>query len=424
MASVYFAVHRNGTRAAIKMLHPDLSADQAILDRFLREGYLANKVEHPGAVRVLDEDIAEDGSAFLVMELLDGRSLDKIVEERPLPIGEALRITRLALDVLAAAHERGIVHRDIKPENLFITSDGQVKILDFGIARLREHQTQASGGGTLGGMVLGTPAFMPPEQARGRWQEVDGQSDVWALGATVYTLLSGRKVRDAETVNEELMLAMSTPPMPIASLMPGLPPAVAQVVDGALAFDKMQRWPSARAMQEAVRAAEASLGAREADTVFTPSGLVPPRPVVVTPQPTGLGGSGRPPVSKPTGPATPVLGKTPDPKTLRVAPPASPKRNAATIGVVALGALAALGFIVTGFVGGRAPKAAAVAESAPVSTPPPPTSEPEAPPIATPSASATVSASASASARVAAPSAPATTRKARKPSDPLDMGRY
>src|SRR5262249_14176759 len=153
--TVYFAVHRNGTRAAIKMLHPDLSADRAILERFLREGYLANKVEHPGAVHVLDEDVAEDGSAFLVMELLEGKSLDKIVEERPLPIGEALRVTRLALEVLAAAHERGIVHRDIKPENVFITSTGDVKILDFGIARLREHQTHGgAGGGTLGGMVL------------------------------------------------------------------------------------------------------------------------------------------------------------------------------------------------------------------------------------------------------------------------------
>jgi len=424
MATVYFAVHRNGTRAAIKMLHPDLSADRAILERFLREGYLANKVEHAGAVRVLDEDIAEDGSAFLVMELLDGRSLDKIVEERPLPIGEALRITRLALDVLAAAHERGIVHRDIKPENVFVTSDGQVKILDFGIARLREHQTHGPGGGTLGGMVLGTPAFTPPEQARGRWQDVDGQSDVWAIGATLYTLLSGRKVRDAETVNEELMLAMSTPPVPIASLVPGLPPAVAQVVDGALAFDKTQRWPSARAMQEAVRAAETALGAREADTVFTPSGLVPPRPVVVTPQPTGLGGGGpRRPISQRTGPATPVLGVTPDPKTVRSGPPAlrSPRRSATTIALVALGAAVGLGFIVAGFASGRAPKAAAVADSA--TAPPLPPPEPEASLTASASVPLTP-ASASASAPVVTPSAPATTRKPRKPSDPLDMGRY
>jgi serine/threonine-protein kinase len=428
MASVYFAVHRNGTRAAIKMLHPELSADQSILERFLREGYLANKVEHPGAVRVLDEDIAEDGSAFLVMELLEGRSLDKIVEERPLPIGEALRITRLALDVLATAHERGIVHRDIKPENVFITEGGQVKILDFGIARLREHQTQGPGGGTLGGMVLGTPAFMPPEQARGRWQDVDGQSDVWAIGATLYTLLSGRKVRDAETVNEELMLAMSTPPVPIASLVPGLPPAVAQVVDGALAFDKTQRWPSARAMQEAVCGAERALGEREVHTVLTPSGLVPPRPVVVTPQSTHRDGDRpRRPISQRTGPATPVHGVTPDPKTVRTGAPASlrsPRRSAATIAAVALGASAGLAFIVAGIVGGRTSKVAAVADSA--MAPPPPSPAPEA--SATASAAVPVpvlvSASPSASAPAAVPAVPASSRKLRRPADPLDMGRY
>ena len=169
MATVYLASHRNGSRAAIKMLHPSLNVDAQTLQRFLREGYAANKVDHPGAVRVIDDDTSEDGSAFLVMELLEGASLDQLVRDRPMPLGEALRVTRLALEVLMSAHAHGIVHRDIKPENIFVTKDGTVKILDFGIARLREQAGGGTSGSTLGGMVLGTPAFMPPEQARGRW---------------------------------------------------------------------------------------------------------------------------------------------------------------------------------------------------------------------------------------------------------------
>ena len=141
MASVYAATHRNGLRGAVKLLHPELCVQGEVKERFLREGYVANKVDHPGAVRVLDNDVAEDGSVFLVMELLDGETIDARVEARPgrrLEVGEVLAIADDVLDVLATAHDSGIVHRDLKPENLFITRTGQVKILDFGIARLRE----------------------------------------------------------------------------------------------------------------------------------------------------------------------------------------------------------------------------------------------------------------------------------------------
>src|SRR3954468_5534820 len=139
MAAVYEGTHRNGKRGAIKMLHLELSADGEARARFLQEGYMANKVGHPGAVSVLDDDTEEDVSVFLVMELLRGRSVGDLAESRPgerLRVGESLRLIDQMLDVLIAAHGQGIVHRDLKPENLFLTDDGTLKVLDFGLARV------------------------------------------------------------------------------------------------------------------------------------------------------------------------------------------------------------------------------------------------------------------------------------------------
>src|SRR5262249_15491612 len=157
----------------------------AAVERFLREGYVANKVKHPGVVAVLDEDRAEDGVPFLVMELLEGETwAQRLVREARVPWTDAFHIADGMLDALVAAHAAGIVHRDLKPENVFLTREGAVKLLDFGIARLDElHPSRV---GTEIGITMGTPGFMPPEQARGRWDEVDARSDLWAVGATVF----------------------------------------------------------------------------------------------------------------------------------------------------------------------------------------------------------------------------------------------
>ena len=158
MAAVYAATHRNGKRVAVKVLHFELSADPIDRARFLREGYIANRIGHPAVPSVLDDDVAEDGSFFLVMDLLEGQSvLDRWSERNgPLPTTDVLIIADRVLDVLAAAHAQGIVHRDLKPENLFITRDGKVKVLDFGIARLRELNPSAS---ISGSATVGTPAW-------------------------------------------------------------------------------------------------------------------------------------------------------------------------------------------------------------------------------------------------------------------------
>jgi serine/threonine-protein kinase len=256
MAAVYSATHRNGHRWAVKMLLPSLNERADIVRRFCKEGYVANEVNHPGAVTIVDDDVTEDGAHFLVMELLDGESLDRVLRRNAagLAPAEVTRITHEVLDVLAAAHERAIVHRDIKPENLFVLQDGRVKLLDFGIARLRYAQTLSAR--TEHGGTMGTPAYMPPEQARGHWDEVDAQSDLWSLGATMFAALTGRGLRIAPTPNEELLLAMTEPAPPLHSVAPAVPLALSDIVDRALAFDKRSRWPGAREMQAALRAVQ------------------------------------------------------------------------------------------------------------------------------------------------------------------------
>jgi eukaryotic-like serine/threonine-protein kinase len=259
MASVYAATHRNKKRAAVKMLHAEYSSDRAMRERFLREGYLANSVGHRGVVTVDDDDIAEDGAAFLVMELLEGETLEQRWRRKGqrLPLEEALAVADQVLDALAVAHERGVVHRDLKPENLFLTRERVVKLLDFGIGRLKELQAVPTN--TVSGAAMGTPAFMAPEQARGRWEEVDGQTDLWALGATLFTLLTGQYVHEAEALNELLALAATRPARLIQRVRPDLPDAAASLIDRSLAFDKSQRFADARAMQAEVRRVYAAL---------------------------------------------------------------------------------------------------------------------------------------------------------------------
>ena len=255
MAAVYLGVHRNGNRVAVKMLHPEMSLDADVRERFLREGYVANKVDHPCAVRVLDDDVALDGSVFLVMELLAGESLESRWQSagRRLPPAEVAVYAHQLLDALSAAHEKSIVHRDIKPDNVFVLPDGAIKVLDFGIARLREASHTAH---TRTGRAMGTPAFMPPEQARGLKQHIDGQTDVWAVGATMFTVLSGQYVHEgARSMEEMLILTATHAARPLASVAPHVPAPICAVVDRALRFDKADRWASARDMQQALEGA-------------------------------------------------------------------------------------------------------------------------------------------------------------------------
>ena len=205
---------------------------------------------------------------FLVLELLVGESLDTRLERSGgrLDVEEALRLIDQLLSTLVAAHDKGIIHRDIKPENLFLTREGQLKLLDFGIARARD----ASGASaTRTGSTMGTPAFMPPEQALGRTREIGPASDLWAVGATLFTLISGRVVHDGETANEILVAAATRQAPSLGAVAPWVAPDVVAVVDQALAFQAAQRWPSAVAMQHALRVAYRGLS-------WSPSSSAPP----------------------------------------------------------------------------------------------------------------------------------------------------
>jgi serine/threonine protein kinase len=282
MAAVYAGRHRNGARAAVKVLHSDLSRHPEIRERFLREGYAANSVEHPGAVKVLDDDVVvggpDAGTAYLVMELLEGESLQEHLERgHLLSEREFLAVAESVLEVLEVAHARGVVHRDLKPENLFLLSghDEQgsgavrVKVLDFGLARLLQGQAITSYG-----LALGTPSFMSPEQAAGRIDEIDGRTDLFALAATGFRLRAGRRIH--EGINPvELVTKMANVAAPrIRTLAPEVSGAFARVIDRALEFRREDRYENAAAMRADVRRAitEIDAGVTATMPAFHPSG--------------------------------------------------------------------------------------------------------------------------------------------------------
>lgn len=310
MASVYAATHRNGHRVAIKILHPAMSLTSSVQERFLREGYTANNVDHAGIARIVDDDQTEDGDAFLVMELLNGETLDTRWRRLGgrLPLGESLAVAHALLDVLEAAHQSGVLHRDIKPENIFLTDKGQLKLLDFGIARMRETNPSAPSV-TRTGATLGTPAFMSPEQARGRSREIDGRSDVWAVGATLFTLLTSRFVHPGETPNEVLIKTATESATPLSSLREDLSPAVCHLVDRALAFQTDERWPSAAAMRDAI----ADLARSEQIELVLPFGDASARPASL-PDFSGATVESAPPCG-------PVAEPTPGPAQFSLPPP-------------------------------------------------------------------------------------------------------
>lgn len=274
MAAVYQATHRNGKKVAIKMLHPFIATHADVRERFLREGYVANQVEHPGAVSILDDDITADGAPFLVMELLEGESLDAWMarSNEVIPVGDVLAVADQVLDVLTAFHTVNVIHRDIKPGNLFITKSGVVKVLDFGLARLRD--PRVSGAPTATGIVLGTASYMPPEQAQGKSDLVDARSDVFAVGAVMFRALTGRAIHEGRTPTDRLFQAMKERAPSLGTIAPHMPMWVVGVVDKALAFDKKDRFASAADMRVAVRSTFAQLK-EEALRVRAPAGSAP-----------------------------------------------------------------------------------------------------------------------------------------------------
>jgi serine/threonine-protein kinase len=260
MAAVYAVTHRNGARAALKILHPTLCTDPAVCERFLGEGYLANSVKHPGIVRVLDDGVTDDGCVFLTMDLLEGLTLEDHRQKRgmKIPIVEALDLGDKLMDVLSAVHTAGIIHRDLKPQNVFVCDDGVLKLLDFGVARVFDRTSQSKL--SMFGLVLGTPSFMSPEQALGSRDKVDHRSDIWSFGATLFTALTGETVHLGANVQAKLLAAATVKARSIAMVMPSLPAGIAAAIDMSLRFKKEDRWQSVDVMRRAFREARDNAG--------------------------------------------------------------------------------------------------------------------------------------------------------------------
>ena len=259
MASVFLGRRADGCVAAIKVLHPYLLGISELRKRFLREGPIGSALAAVGPLceglpQVYESGESEDGAAFLAMELLDGETVfDRMARKGVLPAEEVLRIAHKVLDVLVVAHAFGIVHRDLKPENLHVGRDARIKVLDFGIARVESLPEGTAElpekTATKAGVALGSYEYMAPEQAMGKNQEIDGRTDLFALGSTMFRLLGGRYVH-GELEGPLLLIAAATRPAPpLASIAPAVPALVCAVVDRALAFDKDARYPDAATMR-------------------------------------------------------------------------------------------------------------------------------------------------------------------------------
>jgi eukaryotic-like serine/threonine-protein kinase len=280
MAAVYAATHKMGRQDAIKILHPHVAVSKELRARFEQEAMAISKLNHPGTVRVIDIDTTDDGRPFMVMELLDGESLGERAARSLPEAREVLRIMDRVLDVLAAAHDLGVVHRDIKLDNLFLARDGRVVVLDFGIARMRQG---GQGIQTRTGAMLGTTSYMSPEQIQGR--NVDGRADLFAVGACMFRLLAGRRLHDAES-DAELLIKMGTLPAPaLLAVAPQIDPSVAAIVDRALAFDAAARFSDARAMQHDIRVA---LGGEAPRSLGAPTSAAAPVSVAAVSAPQAL----------------------------------------------------------------------------------------------------------------------------------------
>jgi len=249
MGAVYLAHHPGLNRAvAIKVLPGDLASNPEFRERFFREARLAARLEHPNVVQV--HDVGEElGVHYIAMQYVEGKSVDAILKDKKkLALNEALAITKRIAVALSAAAKLGIVHRDIKPHNILISKDGVVKVADFGLAKDEDSNRSISEPGT----IMGTPYYMPPEQAKG--EKVDHRGDIYSLGATLYHMLSGRRLFDGGTPVSIVMKQINEAPTPIREIEPSIPEPVAAILAKMLEKDPAQRFATAEELVKALDA--------------------------------------------------------------------------------------------------------------------------------------------------------------------------
>jgi serine/threonine-protein kinase len=246
MAAVYVAEHNVVQhRVAIKVVHPRHLDNPRMTQRFLNEARAVAAIRHPGIVEFYDFGRADDGRAYIVMELLTGETLQARLVDGPIPVSHALAFGRQMASALRAAHDRAIVHRDLKPANVFLVPDPDVpfgeraKILDFGIAKRTEDREEITGTG----MLIGTPAHMSPEQCRGD-KDIDGRADVYALGVLLYHMVTGKLPYDGEGTGEIVSRHLYEEIPRATRVNPDVPAKVSEVISKCMAKDRGRRFQS------------------------------------------------------------------------------------------------------------------------------------------------------------------------------------
>jgi serine/threonine-protein kinase len=254
-------IHR---RAAVKVLHTELARDAELVRRFLNEARAASAIQHPNIIDVLDAGGTADGAPYILMEFLEGVSLQKRLADRGrLDLPQALDIANQAGSALAAAHAAGIVHRDLKPENLFLVPDTRapggerVKVLDFGIAKIKQGSSSGGTVQTKSGIIMGSPAYMSPEQCKDS-ADVDLRSDVYSFATILYEMLAGRTPHVAATGTEMLVMHLTETPRPVRQLAPDAPAHVEAAIMRGLARARDDRFESIPAFLGALQGSVAS----------------------------------------------------------------------------------------------------------------------------------------------------------------------
>ena len=371
MGCVYMGVHPGiGSRVAIKFLHPEFSHDEKIVDRFFNEARAVNVIGHDNILKILDLNVTEDHRHYFVMEFLHGRPLQALLKHNvSVPLDVAGPILLQICEALEAAHKRGIVHRDLKPDNVYlITMKGKknfVKVVDFGIARMTD-DAGISTGKTQTGMVMGTPAYMSPEQGSGASNKIDGRSDIYSLGVMMFQLATGRLPFPGSNFGEVLIGHLQVPPPPPRSLNPLVPEAYEPLILKCLQKKQEDRYASMKELKHTIEACMDQLRiskelphADDTDTQLHPVEVRPPSfPGARTPgRATGPGSKNR--ISNPnarpggarpaTRPAPGATARISQPPT-RLTPPPQPRQPGRAPLFAGIGVLAALALGVGGFV--------------------------------------------------------------------------
>lgn len=257
MGEVYLAEDtRLGRKVALKMLLKEFTEDRERVQRFEQEARAASALNHPNIITIHEVGQVED-APFIVTEFIEGQTLRQQMAAEKMRLREVLDVAIQVAGALEAAHEAGIVHRDIKPENVMVRRDGLVKVVDFGLAKLSEERDRRAGldattyVDTTPGLVLGTVAYMSPEQARG--EKLDERTDIFSLGVVIYEMLAGRSPFGASSEAETLAALLEREPKPIGEHVEGVPVEVDRIVSKALRKEREGRYQTAREMLSELR---------------------------------------------------------------------------------------------------------------------------------------------------------------------------